>query len=356
MREPMGVPLSYAGILTMLMASGTIVSSLLSDRITKKFGAGRVVAVSVIINAAALFGFSVSGSFWLLCVFAVPYGLGAGSVDAAINNYVALHYSSRHMNWLHCFWGVGATVSPLIMGYFLAGGESWNSGYRTIFFVQVSIAFVLIFSLPLWKKRKDSTKNPPRTVMKLPEILKIKNVKYILAAFFGYCALESTTGLWASSFLVLQRGIAPETAARYASFFYLGVTAGRFLCGFISEKIGNRNIIRIGLIIMTIGIFAVGLPFSPDLLCLNGLIIIGLGCAPLYPAMIHLTPVNFGKENSQAIIGVQMASAYTGATLMPPLFGLIADNINIGLYPMFLLIFAVLVLFMTEKLNKAVMG
>ncbi|MCL2219573.1 MAG: MFS transporter [Chitinispirillia bacterium] len=357
MREEMGAPLSFAGVISMIIAADTIVSSLLSDRMTKRFGAGMVTAASVLMTAAALFGFSAAGSFWMLCVLAVPYGLGAGAVDAALNNYVALRYASRHMNWLHCFWGVGASIGPYIMGYCLTGGNGWNDGYRMVAIVQIVLTAILFFSLPLWKRQKAGTQDGGHgrsPTMNLSQIIKINGVKFILPAFFGYCALESTAGLWASSFLVLQRGISPETAAAYAAFFYMGITGGRFLSGFISDKIGDRNMIRIGIAVMTIGIFAVWLPGTPGWLCLNGLIIIGLGCAPVYPAIIHATPTNFGKENSQAIVGVQMASAYTGSTLMPPLFGIIAGNISIALYPAFLLGLAGLMLFMTERLNRAV--
>ena len=356
MQQQMAVPLSFAGIIAMVVSGGTIISSLLSDRLTKKLGAGLVTAVSVLMTAAAFVGFSVSHSFWMLCLFAVPYGLGAGAVDAALNNFVALHFSSRHMNWLHCCWGVGAAVSPYIMGHSLTGGASWNSGYRTVAMLQMGLAAVLFLSLPLWKKQaaaasEEKSRTPAK---KLPDIFKIKGVNYVLAAFFGYCALEVTTGLWASSFLVLQRGVNPETAAAYASFFFIGITAGRFLCGFVADKIGDRNMIRIGIIITLLGIFALWLPLKSDWLCLNGLIVIGIGCAPIYPAIIHATPANFGKENAQAIIGVQMASAYLGATFMPPLFGLAANHISVGLYPAFLLFFAVLMLLMTEKLSRTI--
>ena len=348
----MGVPISYAGIVSMTISGGTIVSSLLSDRLTKNLGAGLVTAVSVLMTAVALFGFSISGSFWMLCIWAIPYGLGAGAVDAALNNYVALHYASRHMNWLHCFWGVGAAISPYIMGYCLTNGMGWNSGYRTISVIQVFLTVVLFFSLPLWKKEKiTSNYHDLQSVIKLSQIMRIKGVRLILTALFGYCALEATTFLWASSYLVQHRGISPEIAAKYASLFFIGITAGRFLSGIISDRIGDKNMIRIGIGITFAGIAAVWLPLATNWLCLNGLIIVGLGCAPIYPAIIHATPSNFGKENSQAIIGVQMASAYTGSTFTPPLFGLIANIINIALFPAFLLFFAILMLFMIERLN-----
>lgn len=354
MRLEMGVPLSFAGAANIIIACGTIFSSLFSDRLTKRFGAGRVTAVSVLITAAALFGFSASGSFAALCVFAVPYGLGAGAVDAALNNYVASRYASRHMNWLHCFWGVGASAGPHIMGFCLANGLGWRRGYGAVSVIQITLTAALFAALPLWNGQRAAVSGGQggSRALKFSQIVKIKGVKHVLAAFFAYCALETTAGLWASSYLALGRGAAPALAARYASLFYLGITAGRFACGFVSDKVGDRNMIRIGAGVMAAGVMAVALPAAPGWLCLNGLIIIGLGCAPVYPSIIHATPANFGKENSRAIVGVQMASAYTGATLAPPLFGLIADYADIGFYPYFLLVFAALIFIMTERLNR----
>jgi len=350
----LGVPVSFAGIITIIIAGFQTISCLLSDRLTKKFGAGLVTSVSVMITAIALFGFSVSDAFWMLCAFAIPYGIGAGAVDAALNNYIALHYASRHMNWLHCFWGVGATIGPYVMGFSLLRGLGWHSGYRTVAIMQVVLTLILFASLPLWKTKKTISSETKVSVpaLKLSEIINIKGVNFVLPAVFAYCALEVTAGLWASSFLALYRDVSPQTAARYAALFYLGITGGRFLCGVISNKIGNRNMIRIGLCIIGAGILAVWLPVTTNVLCLNGLVIIGLGCAPIYPAMMHQTPVNFGEENSQAVMGVQMASGSMGAILMPPLFGLIASKISIGFFPAFLLVFGLVFLFMTEKLNK----
>ena len=354
MQGELGVPVSYAGIVSMIIAGGTIVSSLLSDRLTRKFGAGLVTAVSVLLTAAALFGFSVSGSFWMLCLFGIPYGLGAGAVDAALNNYVALHYSSRHMSWLHCFWGVGVSISPYIMSCCLTSGAGWNSGYRTVSLLQIVLTAILFFSLPLWKKREmPGGDDKTAKALTLPQVLQIRGVKYVLLAFFGYCALESTAGLWASSYLVMSKGIDVETAARYASLYYLGITFGRFVSGFVADRFGDRNMIRVGLGIVVLGILAVWLPVDADIIGLAGLVVIGFGCAPIYPSVIHATPDNFGKENSQAIVGIQMASAYCGSTFMPPVFGLIAEHINVGLYPVYLMIFAVLMIVMTEGLNRS---
>lgn len=356
MYRQFGVPLSYVGIVTMIISGGTIISSLMSDRLTRKLGTGLVTAVSVMLTAVALFGFSISGSLISLCLWAIPYGLGAGAVDAALNNYVALHYASRHMSWLHCFWGVGAAVSPFIMSDCLVRGLGWSSGFRSVAVIQIVLTSVLFISLPLWKRRPalNNGEETPAAALSLPQAIKIRGVKLVLLAFFGYCALETTTGLWASSYLVQFRGIDADTAARFASLFYLGITLGRFLCGFIAEKAGDKRLIRFGILTIMGGIVLVGLPVRINTLALLGLIIIGLGCAPVYPSLIHSTPSNFGKENSQAIIGIQMASAYIGSTFMPPLFGLIAGHISIGAYPLYLIFFAILMLVMLERLNRAI--
>lgn len=366
MGRDLNAPLEAAGILSMIIAGGTILSSLMSDCLTRKIGAGLVTAISVAMTAIALSGFSFAPDFRILCLWAIPYGLGAGAVDAALNNFVALHYKARHMSWLHCFWGVGASAGPYIMGYFLLKQSGWHGGYRAISFIQIVLTVILIFTLPLWKissaskiKLSDSTENNDEhkdnekvQAKGLTHVLKIKGVPFILLAFFSYCAMETSTGLWASSYLVNYKGITPELAARFASFFYLGITGGRFLNGFIAEKLGDKNMIRLGAFIALFGIVLVALPLSVDFPALVGLIIIGLGCAPIYPSVIHSTPVNFGKENSQAIVGIQMASAYMGSTFMPPLFGLIASRIGIFLYPFYLVIFAFVILFGTEKLNS----
>ena len=356
MYEELGVPISYAGIVTMIIAAGTIVSSLLSDWLMRKVGAGVITAVSVFMTAAALFGFSASHSFLLLCLWAVPYGLGAGAVDAALNNYVALHFSSRHMNWLHCFWSVGAAASPYIMSYCLTGGFGWNNGYRSVAVVQTILTAALFLSLPLWKRRRleGAEGESAAKALSLPRAVKIKGVPFVLIMFFGYCALEQAAGLWASSYLVQFRGVDTDTAAWSASLFYLGIAAGRFLCGFVAERLGDRRLIRIGILTMIGGVLLIALPVPYDAFTLAGLLIVGLGCAPVYPSVIHSPPANFGKENSQAIIGIQMASAYVGTTFMPPLFGLIAAHIHIGLYPAFLLALALLMLCMSEKLNRTV--
>ena len=355
MHGELGVPLSYVGIVTMIIAGCTIISGLTSDWLTRKLGAGLVTAISVAMTAVALFGFSVSHSFLLLCFWAIPYGLGAGAVDAALNNYVALHYASRHMSWLHCFWGVGAATGPYIMSYALTSGAGWNNGYRIISVIQIVLTVVLFASLPMWKKRVTDDENGEEVKSKgIVGSLKIKGVPMVLVMFFGYCALEATAGIWASSYLVEYKGTDAETAARFASLFYIGITVGRFVCGFVADKIGDRNLIRIGLAVITAGLVMIMLPVSVNAVALVGLVVVGIGCAPIYPSVIHATPANFGRENSQAIIGIQMASAYVGTTFMPPLFGVIAENINIGLYPFYMAVFAVLMVVCSEMLNKKV--
>lgn len=358
MNGSLGVPMSYAGIISMIISAGTVISGLSSDRLTRRFGAGWVTAVSVLLTAVALFGFSVSDSFWLLCALAVPYGLGAGAIDAALNNYVALHYASRHMSWLHCFWGIGTMVSPYIMGACLTRGLGWHSGYRVVSFLQIGLTILLFCSLPLWKKRQSQEKENGREAedsgraLRLRDAVQISGVKLVLIVFFAYCAMESTTGLWASSYLVAWRHVGAETAARFASLFYIGITFGRFVSGFVSERLGDRRLIRLGGVVVLFGIAMVALPTASCVPALAGLVIIGLGCAPVYPSIIHATPANFGKENSQAIIGIQMASAYVGTTFMPPVFGLIAQHVSIALYPAFLLVFVILMLGMSERMNR----
>lgn len=353
----MGVPVSYAGIVSMIIAGGTIVSSLHAHRFIARFGTGIVTAASVFLTAVGLFGFSLSTAFWMLCLWAVPYGLGAGAVDAALNHFVALHYASRHMSWLHCFWGVGATVGPYVIGWALAVRNSWAFGYMTIGFFQVALTAVLLVSLPLWRKKEGSLLSGGSGAAKPLTVrgaLQIRGVRQVLIAFFAYCALESTAGLWASSYLVLHKGFEVEAAARWASLFYLGITLGRFLNGFVTDRFGNRAMIRFGMAVIAVGLTAILLPGRTDAAALAGLVLTGLGCAPIYPCIIHETPRNFGEDHSRAIIGIQMASAYVGSTFMPPLFGSLADAVSIGLYPVFLLLCLVLMAAMTERLNRLV--
>ena len=345
MHKELNVPISYAGVISMIISAGTIISSLQSDRLTKKFGTGKITAFSVAMTAIALFGFSITHSYLFLCVWAIPYGLGAGSVDASLNNYVALHYESKHMSWLHCMWGIGATIGPYIMGYALTN-NNWNAGYRYISIMQIVLTAILFFSLSLWKKNDEENKEKISTkVLSLKEIIKIPGAREIMICFFCYCALETTTGLWASSYLNLYKGVDIKTAASFGSLFYIGITVGRAISGFITMKLNDNQMIVLGESLILIGIILMIIP-AVNIVSLIGFIIVGLGCAPIYPSIIHSTPSNFGAENSQAIIGVQMASAYIGTLAMPPLFGYIANHISISLLPFYLILILVLMFIM----------
>ena len=350
----MGVPVSYAGPLSITISGGTILSSLLSDRLTLRFGTGRVTAVSVAMTALALLGFSVTKSYWMLFIWAIPYGLGAGSVDASLNNYVALHYASRHMSWLHCMWGVGASLGPYIMGYALTTGQGWTAGYRYVGLLQVAVTAVLLFCIPVWKQRSaDPTQRSEEAAVSpgLRQILTIPGAREVMVAFFCYCALEGTAMLWGSTYLVRRWGVAENRAAGLASLFFLGITVGRFISGFLTYKLTDEAMIRLGQTIIGIGVAVMLLPIG-TLAATAGLLLIGLGCAPIYPCIIHSTPAHFGPEKSQALIGVQMASAYLGTLLMPPVFGLIANHVSIGLMPVYMAAILSLMIVMCEKLNR----
>lgn len=355
--QDFNVPLSFLGIVTMIISFGTIISSLLSDRLTRKLKTGPVTAISVLLTAAALTGFSFADRYWLLCVWAVPYGLGAGAVDAALNNYVALHYEARHMSWLHCFWGVGTIVSPYIVSYSIAALNNWSMGYRIVSYIQFALAAVLLLTLPIWKKCGRNGHARQEVVpakLTFRQKLSIKGVKYVLLGFFAYCAFEATFFGWVSSYLVGSRAISEDRAAAFSSLFFIGLTVSRFIAGLFANRLGDRKMIRIGIGIVFLSVAMIALPFESDYPCLAGFVVAGFGCGPIYPSIIHSTPFNFGMENSQAIIGLQMASAYTGSTFMPPLFGLIANLVSVKLLPAFILVFLILLTVMGEKLNRAV--
>ncbi len=357
MYTDLAVPLSYMGIITMIISAGTVVSSLFAGVLTKRIGTGGVVAISVFLTAAAMFGFAYSGTFWHLCLWAVPYGLGAGAIDSSLNNYVALHYSSRHMSWLHCFWGVGTIISPIIMSWSLTV-SSWHGGYFIVAAIQTVIVIVLLCSIRLWKGKKtaEPANEPAEDEFKPNGLWKAVHSKGAIAAalaFLVYSAVECTAGYWASSYLVSFRGVEVETAAACASLYYIGITAGRFISGFIANKIGDRNFVRTGIGIMAAGLVFLLIPVGPVLLPCAGLVILGLGSAPVYPCIIHETPDNFGRENSQSMISIQVSVAYIGTTFMPLAFGFLADNISIGLFPLYLLLFTLLLILFTELVNRA---
>jgi len=354
MHIDIGAPLSLAGVISVIITGGTIVSSLLSDRLTHRFGAGHVTAVSVTMTAAALLLFSVADNVAMLCLAAIPYGLGAGAVDAALNNVVALHYSAKHMSWLHCFWGVGASVGPYIMAWALPTDMGWAGGYIIIAILQFAISVVLFATLPLWKKALhpigNSEEQTAHTPLRLRQVIAIKGVKPLLLGFFFYSCAEMLAMLWTSSYLTEYRHLEPSLAASLASLFYIGMMGGRFVNGFLAERFSDRTLIRLGAVILTVGIVLLFLPWLPTTAA--GLLIIGLGCAPVYPCIIHSTPLLFGNDRSQSIIGIEMAAAYSGSCLMPPIFGVIAEHVNMGLFPVFLLGFTVLLVILIEHLHR----
>ena len=349
-----GVPVSYAGIVSAIIAVGTVVSSLASDRLTHRLGTGKVTAASVAMTAAALLGFSFSGSFGMLCLWAVPYGLGAGSIDACLNNYVAVNYASRHMSWLHCMWAIGAAAGPYIMGFVLTKGMMWNVGYRTVGVVQLVLAVMLFFALPLWKKGTqnsaayDAAKDT--APLKLADVVKIKGAKHIMLTFFCFCAVEQTALVWSASYFALGCGMAEEKAAFLGAMFITGEMLGRFLSGFLTYKLNDVQMIRLGQGLIVLGAVIMLLPF--DGAAVAGLLIAGLGVAPIYPCLLHMTPANFGEDKSQAVMGIQMASAYVGTCLAPPLFGVIAQNTTMLLLPLFMLLGTVVMWLSHEKVVK----
>ncbi len=353
MHREFGIGVSYMGILSVTISLFTIVSSLNVQRLTARFGTARVTAVSVGITAFAILGFSFSNSFYALMFFSVPYGLGAGCVDAALNNYVAVHYKSRHMSWLHCMWGLGACTGPYVMGYALTAGATWQRGYFILGIFQSVLCFVLLATLGVWKINRSAprTKAERGAEPSVTDVFSIKGVIYILLAFLCYCGVEQTAGQWASSFLVQHKGVAPETAAGFASLFYLGITLGRAVSGFLTMKFSDKQMIRLGESILLAGIVATAFPFG-QWASLLGLVLIGLGCAPIFPCIIHATPNIFGQENSQAIIGMQMAFAYMGSLILTPLYGPLSKWLGSGLLPLYLLVMAPLMIGCMEMLNK----
>lgn len=373
MHEELKVPLSYSGSVYMLISCCTILSSLKSESLNRRFGTGKITAFSVLLTALAIFGFSMSRSFYMLLLFAIPYGLGAGSVDAALNHYVALHYSSRHMNWLHCMWGIGASIGPYIMGFVLQRGYSWSKGYLLIGILQAGLTFLLFLSLGLWKEKEEDMNDlvkvemhegaEGKKAMSFREILRIPGAKECIASFFFYCAIEQTIGLWSGSFMVYSLRIDAKLAASLVALFYFGITFGRFLAGIFSAKWKDEELILGGIAILFLGIvllFPAGLFSGKRLFGMElrqifvvlSLLFMGLGCAPIYPAIIHSTPYNFGAENTSALIGKQMASAYIGSLSLPPIFGVLAKNFGTELFPFYAVVLGIAMLYMYKQLLK----
>ncbi|MFH0997650.1 MAG: MFS transporter [Pseudomonadota bacterium] len=355
MQAEFGVHYGFAGLVSMIITAGTILSSVFSSRILKQFGTGWVTLISVAMTALALFGFALAPSFVWLILAALPLGLGGGAVDAGLNTFIAGHYESRHMSWLHCFWGIGALSGPLLLSAILARGGTWRSGYLLIGSAQVVLVTILFFSIPLWNKVGRRPIDAAAPVVTGPQPLffplKIRGVKTALFVFFCYCGIEAIMGLWGGSYLFKTRGLNPASAAAWVSLFYASLTLGRFLTGFLTYKIANKNLIRAGCLLILSGV-SLMLFHLPLPLTLSGFLLMGLGCAPIFPCMLHETPDRFGAANAQAVMGFQMAVAYIGATFLPPLFGFMASAISMDLLPIFLLGCVTLLLLGSEALRN----
>ncbi len=341
MQAAFNVPSSYAGYVSMTISFMTIISALLSPGMIKKFHTKWIVVVSIFLTILGLLGFSVSTEYGMLFFFAVPYGLGAGAIDASVNHYVANHYSGSAMNFLHCFYGVGAVISPYIMALALSRAR-WNEGYRWTAFVQAGILFIVIISLPLWKKNEDaSDEEEIRDSADIKETLKVPGVILTLTAFYAYCSGEATCFLWTPSYFAgTKTGLSDGMIASFGSLIFGGLMLGRLISGFISDRLGDRLLIRIGIAVELLGIIMVFIPDISYMVAAAGFVIIGTGMGPIYPAIQHMAPINFGKRYSAAVIGLQMASAYFGSTFMPMVFGILQQQAGIGIMPLYLLIFA----------------
>lgn len=351
-----GASLEQAGIIAMIVNLGTVISSLSATRVIHRVGTGNVVMISVLFTAAALLGFATANYLFVMAMLAIPLGLGAGAVDAALNNFVALHYKARHMNYLHSCWGIGATAGPVVMAMFLMSREGWRDGYLTLSVIQFVLVIVLIVTLPFWKKAASTEdihneENTGTALISNREALAIKGVKFQLVLFWCYCSLEAGTGLWAASYLTLQKGITVSEAAFWTAMFFFGITAGRVLCGLLAERIGEERLVYGGAVLMLIGVAGLMLPM-PILYNQLSLVLVGLGCAPIYPNTIHLTPARFGKQPSQAIIGLSMATAYIGTTTVPPLMGVVIDAFSFSVFPVLLLLLGIALLMMVMRLQK----
>ena len=351
MRIDLAMPMAGAGLISMIISGGTIVSSILSGKLLNKLGTAKLVIISVFMTAVALFGFALNKNYIWLCIMGIPLGLGAGSVDSALNNFVALHYSARHMSWLHCFWGVGATTGPIIMSASIARNGLWQKGYFTVAVIQISLVVILMLSLPLWKKFQNNSGEENTIQNSEQNVFRIRGINFSLLSFFCYCAVETTTGLWGASYLVNNKGVSADVAAGWISIYYFGITIGRFINGFVTSKLSNNALIRGGQIIICLGALLL-LGFSSSYISLIGFILIGTGCAPIFPSMLHETPVRFGKNNSSRLMGLQMAFAYMGTTFIPPILGLLFGVIGIKFYPAFVLVLLAAMFFSNEKLNR----
>jgi fucose permease len=348
MRGEMGLPLDAAGFVSIVITVGSVISGLLSGKINKFLGTGKVVFFSCFMTGAALLSISFIPKFYWLVILAVPLGFGAGSVDASLNNYVALHFKAHHMNWLHSFWGLGATIGPIIVSGFLSAEGGWRTSYRVISFIQLTLAIILFITLPLWKKVNHSKKEQFNTDNTLKSrnqnkkhVLMINGVIYAMGVFLFYCGVEMSVGLWGSSYLIQIKLLKPETAAFFVALYYLGITMGRVISGFFSFKLTNKQLIKIGVIISILAMLLMFIPLGKGFIIIP-MVLLGLGLSPIFPAMVHETPVHFGEQNSQTIIGYQMSAAYFGSSIIPPAVGFILNHTSLRLFP-FCILFSMLV-------------
>lgn len=356
MKKYFNVPSSYAGYVSMTISFMTIISALLSPRIISKLHTKWIVICSIILTIFGLVGFSFSSAYWMLFIFAIPYGLGAGAIDSAINHYVANNYSSSVMNFLHCFYGVGAVISPNIMAVALRYA-GWNEEYSWTACIQTCILLVCIISLPLWKKNEGEEENQEQYSAGIMETVKASGVIFTLIAFFAYCSGEATCFLWTSSYFAeTKTGMTDGMIAAFGSLIFGGLMMGRLIAGFVSNRLGDRMLIRIGISIEVLGIIILLLPGEGYITDAIGFVIIGIGMGPVYPAIQHMAPANFGKKYSASVIGLQMASAYVGSTFMPLVFGKLQQNIGMAIMPVYLIIFAIINLVMLEITYLAVKG
>ncbi len=364
MHTDLGVSVSVAGFASIVALCGTVLSSLVSERMIKRFGTGPVAAISICLTIIGIAGISFTNSFYVLLALSIPLGIGGGTVDSALNNFVALNYEAKHMNWLHCFWGIGATGGPLVVSAFLVS-NNWRGAYRTIGLVLVGVVTVVIISLPLWKKvakkrlergdavqgeqAKDLAPTPKRVLLKLP------GAPFAIMAFAAYCAVEYSAGLWASTYFVNVKNVTPDVAASWAAMYYFGIMGGRLISGFLAMKLSDRTLIRIGQAIAILGIIIIMLPLG-GLFPVAGLLLAGMGCAPIFPSMLDATPKLFGEKYSQGMMGVQLAGAYIGGALLSPMFGWVSPVIGLEAWPVYLLAIAAVMIFATERGYKLALG
>ena len=350
MNVSLNAPLWGAGLVQMLISFCTIISSLNSAKLIRRFGTGKLTTISVATTALALLGFSLAKNYAFLLLMAVPLGLGAGAVDAGLNNYVALHCEAKHMSWLHCFWGIGTIIGPMILSAVLRVGGSWATGYRAVGLIQCAVSALLFATLGMWKRGNIQQEEYGAKALSVWEVLSLPGAKAGMVTFLCYCAVEATLGLWGATYISQVRGVDEATAASFGAMFYIGITVGRAISGFMAMKLLPKQMVRVGQALLALGCIFMMIPAGSTLSGI-GLVVCGLGCAPIYPNIIQDTPVNYGTENSQAAIGVQMAFAYVGSTFLPSIFGALAGVGGYGLLPYFAISICVLmtVLFGIQK-------